>query len=140
MGKFIIRLIALMERMKIFKKKFIIDYSGKGVSLNQFYDGRHWTHRDKLKKHFIPLFRSLIEAKVGKERMTHFGIILLYNSRHDTDNVVGIEKLFTDSLRDTDNFEGWVPDDSKEYFKFFLIAPDNSLYHNSYRFILIKIA
>lgn len=136
---FIHRVIKLAEKFKLFKKIYTIDYEGKGVSLNQFYDGRHWTHRDKLKKKFIPLFRGLLEKEMKDDRMHEFGIIMLYNSRHDTDNIVGIEKLFVDSLRDTADFEGWVNDDSKNYYKFMMVIPDNTLVHNTYKFLVVKI-
>jgi hypothetical protein len=67
---------------------------------------------------------------------------LSYNSRHDPDNVVAMEKIFIDTIKqDVDPqgnvlYEGYIKDDSKRYCRGVILRPDESLPYNSFKFAL----
>lgn len=113
---------------------YTVEYNGKGVSLNQYYSQGHWSQRHGIKKKYKPEFEELIE-EVGIPKMTEFGLVIYYNSRHDPDNVIGFEKIFMDCLKEME----LIPDDSKHYYKFCAVIPDLDLPNNTFLFNLQKI-
>lgn len=117
------------------KEQISIVYEGKGVSINDFYSQGHWTKRNKIKKEYKPIFSKLINSS-GIPEMDSFAIIIEYNSRHDPDNVTGIEKLFVDTLKD----EGRIIDDSKKYYKFYGVTPNLELKSNTFIFNIYNLS
>ena len=138
-----------LEELKDNYKSFTIRYEGKGISLNDFYSQQHWSVRDKIVKKYKPMFRDLLTKELGSlelgqaERLDEFVLILEFWSRHDTDNIVGLEKVFMDALKQNDRKgkeqDGWVIDDHKKYYKFFGIKPNDSFKNNEFVFHLIKL-
>ena len=51
----------------------------------------------------------------------------------DVDNVVGMEKVFTDCIKGR-----LVEEDDKRYFKGLMIFYDHKLPHNTFEFVLIE--
>lgn len=117
------------------KKPITICYKGKGVSINQFYSQGHWTTRNNIKKEYKPIFEKMIEEK-EVPKMNEFALLIRYNSRHDPDNVTGMEKIFVDSLKSMNVIE----DDSKKFYKFYGVYPDLTLEPNTFIFNIFKIS
>lgn len=129
----------LVDLKKNFKC-YQIKYSGTGVSLNQFYAQGHWSARSNLKNKYKPIFQKALKETIGDDSMDKFVIILEYNSRHDTDNIVGLEKIFTDAFKKDKDGNGWATEDSNKNFLFFGIKPVKKLPHDQFVFNVIKIA
>lgn len=110
-------------------------YKGGIPSLNDLYGTKHWTSRYKDAVKYHTVFKALLYSKLGKpkKQTEKFSIYIFYNSRHDTDNIVGIEKYFTDMLVK----ENYVPGDSKAYFRSLVIVPDEELDKNTVEFVFI---
>jgi len=125
--KFIEGLQKENEELKLFK----LEYKGRGVSLNKIYSQGHWSVRHKVTKEYETIFTDLLEGNV--DHMEKFSLWIFYNSGHDPDNVVGMEKLFTDCLKGK-----YVHDDSKKYFRGFGIWPDETLERNTFQFYILK--
>ena len=105
----------------------VVIYEGKAISLNDFYQSKHWSHRQKLKKKFNAIFRNLFkEFRIG--RYEKFEITIYYNSRLNPDNVIGLEKVFTDTLNKYNHIE----DDTKKYYKGVSIYPCEQFKTNTY--------
>lgn len=143
MREIIGRFVRLCVKLKLFKVVTKVTYTGKGVSLNQFYSQGHWSARSNTKKKYRKIFDKLLENNKRMRWMNKFSLIIFYNSRHDLDNVVGMGKVFIDCLkREVDREgnvtrEGFVYDDSKRYYKGLGIFPDEKLPINTFEFILI---
>ena len=106
-------------------------YEGPIVSNNKFYAGTHWTTRNKIKDNYHMVFRSLLKkAKVPK--FNEFKIDVLFNSRHDCDNIVATLKLFVDCLKGE-----YTPEDNTKFFKGFSINFDPTLNKNTVVFQII---
>lgn len=113
-------------------KEIKVTYNGKGVSLNSYYSQGHWSKRQNIKKKYSAIFSVLLSELNTQTRFSEFVIYVFYNSRIDPDNVGGIEKVFTDTLRR----EGFVADDNKKYCKGIYFIPDTSLEKDTYEFIV----
>lgn len=123
-----------MIEVKEFEECFNVLYEGQGVSLNKFYSQGHWSVRNNIKNKYKPIITLLLkEAKVPK--MDEFGLVIEYNSRHDPDNVTGMEKLFVDSMKEN----GLIIDDHKKYYKFYCVTPNLELANNTFIFKIYKI-
>lgn len=139
------RLLSLCKRLKIIKNVVTITYQGKGVSLNKFYSQGHWGTRSAIKKKFRKIFDELFVESKDLVWMDQFALVIYYNSRHDLDNVVGMEKVFMDALkRETDKQgrlirKGYVEDDNKKFYKGMVILPDTDLPTNTFEFHLIDL-
>ena len=119
-----------------------IVYKGQGVSLNDWYSQGHWSKRSALKKKYVPIFKEQFREIIGKDILKKFVVILEYNSKHDTDNITGLEKLFTDALKINDkngDGEGWILDDAKKYFRLYLVKPNEELEKNEFVFYVTKL-
>lgn len=133
MRKYFEQLIASLKRKgEVIRTKKIV-YQGGIPSLNDLYGTKHWTsrHRDAVKYH--ELFTWLLRSALGtpKEKSGKFSVFIFFNSRHDTDNIIGIEKYFTDMLVKM----GYVEDDNKKFFRALVIVPDERLKKNTVEFI-----
>jgi hypothetical protein len=111
-----------------------IVYQGKGVSLNDYYSAGHWSRRSKIKNTYKVIFNDLF-TEANLSHMEKFSLVIRYNSRHDVDNVTGLEKVFIDTLR-----EEWVKEDNKKYYRGYMVFPDEELPTNTFEFYLIEHA
>lgn len=97
-----------------------IRWSGKHISLNDWYSSKHWALRKKQKdtwyKHFLSLLSDTVQLRT-------YRLEIYYNSRLDADNVITHGKLLNDFLKD----RGWVVDDSPKFCKGVSITYDDSL-------------
>ena len=121
---------------------FDVTYNGKAISLNDLYSQGHWSKRSSIKSKYRSIFDKII-AQQDLKWLNKFSLLLLYNSRHDVDNTVGMEKIFVDSLKREEKNgivfrEGFIKDDSRRYFKGLCIFPVNDLPMNTFKFILIE--
>ena len=132
MAKVIRRLIELFARLGIIGGHTKLVYTGELFSLNQLYSSGHWRTRSNLKKKYREIFGSLIK-EYNPVKKNKFSLIIFYNSRHDPDNITGMEKMFTDVLKT----EGVIIDDSKKYYKLYCVVPDSSLPKDTLNFYLI---
>ncbi len=132
MKKIINGLIRALLNSGVFGKNYKLTYCGKGVSLNQYYSGGHWSKRAKLKNTYKEIFLNLLDnIKISK--MDKFVLVMFFNSRHDTDNVIGLEKLFVDTLKEG----GYIIDDNKKFFRGLMIFPDETLENNTFEFNIL---
>ena len=131
MVKFVVRIVKLALKFGLIKDVYKFVYTGKGVSLNEFYSQGHWSRRSKIKNKYKAIFEKMLEG--GKiEWMDQFSLLILYNSRHDPDNVTGMEKVFMDTLKGD-----YITDDNKKFYRGFAIFPDESLPTNTFEFYLL---
>lgn len=142
--KIIYRVLKILKNVGAIKEVHKLTYEGKGVSLNKFYSQGHWSTRHRIKTSFRIIFQKLVDDYGNLPWMDEFSVLIFYNSRHDPDNVVGMEKLLIDFLKqDVDKNgniikDGYLKDDSKRYYKGLMISPDTSLPNNTFEFILIS--
>ena len=121
-----------------------IKFKGKGVSFNAIYSAGTWHTRSAVKNKFKKIFRDLIEKNEDMRWMDQYLLDVSYNSRHDPDNVIAMEKVFVDTLkRDVTkdgevNYEGYIWDDSKRYCRGIVLRPDESLAYNTFKFVLYE--
>lgn len=115
-------------------ESYEVTYNGKGVSLNDYYSSSHWSNRHRLVKKYKPMLQVMLE-KAGVPQMEEYAMVILYNSRHDPDNVVGLEKLVLDTMKKM----GLIIDDSKKYYKFMAILPEPEFKQNTFEFNIVKI-
>lgn len=130
--------------MSLNKRIWQILYTGKGVSLNDFYSQGHFSKRNEIKKKYAEIFNKLIlEEKV--EPIEKYILTCYFNSRHDTSNVSGMVKIFEDTLAGVHNrrkgigfyeYPRMIPDDSKKYCLGIEIYPDLELPLNTFKFII----
>ena len=113
---------------------FEVKYEGQGVSLNKFYSQGHWSTRNNIKNKYKPIISDLLKDN-NVPKMDEFGLIIEYNSRHDPDNVTGMEKLFVDSMKENE----LIIDDHKKYYKFYCVVPNLELDNNTFIFKIYKI-
>lgn len=126
------------------KRSWEILYTGKGVSLNDFYSQGHFYKRNELKKKYAKIFSELI-ADSGLVPIEKYILTCYFNSRHDTSNVAGMVKMFEDTLAGDHNrrkgfgiyeYPRMIPDDSKKYCLGIEIYPDLELPANTFKFII----
>lgn len=118
-------------------KTFKIVYTGKGISVNEFYNKNHWIGRKQLVDKYHPIFQKLIDDNMPEMNILKYSLIIYYNSRHDPDNVIGTGKVFVDVLRGKSGGYKFLGDDNKKYCKFIGIVPDENLPHNTFELNLI---
>jgi hypothetical protein len=145
MKQLIVRIIKLLYRLKVIKKVIKIVYTGKGVTLNDFYAQKHWSARYALKTKYNAIFQQLFIDSKDLTWMDEYSLVIFYNCRMDLDNVVGTEKLFLDSLKQKKDRhtgeivrEGYVYDDSQAYYKSLVVLPDKTLPKNTFEFYLLQ--
>lgn len=121
-----------------------IRFRGQGVSFNAIYSSGTWYTRSRIKNQYKEIFGKLILADKDLRWMDKYVIDLSYNSKHDPDNVVAMEKIFIDTLRQERDKEknvtkkGYIYDDSKRFCKGVVLRPDESLPFNTFRFVLYE--
>ena len=107
-------------------KEWTITYTGKWVSLNAYYQSRHWAVRNKLKNEWKEKFGWLLK-EAGVQWMDAFCVSVKFNSRLDTENVIGGLKILVDTMKGV-----YIEDDTKKYYKGVSIEPDETLDKNTY--------
>lgn len=123
-----------MEKRGQIKGAHKIVYKGRGVSTNDYYNSGHWSNRHRLKKKYLELLYPILAEELSGKKLDKFGIVMFYNSRHDTDNVVGFEKLFLDIInKDLDV----IKEDNKKHYRMLTVIPDESLDTNTFEFHLL---
>jgi hypothetical protein len=107
-----------------------ISYTGQLVSSNKFYSSGHWAIRSAIKNKWISIYSALcLEAKM--KPFKSFDLRVIFNSRHDIDNVGANIKLLADSLKGK-----YIKDDSPDYFQSMSIKRDKSLPKNTIEFYI----
>jgi len=109
-------------------------YQGQGVSTNDYYNSGGWWKRNKLKNDYKPIIVDLIKDSLLGKKLDQFGLIIFFNSRHDTDNVIGFGKIFVDVLKDELDI---LVEDNRHKYKLCACVPDLTLPMNTFEFIVI---
>ncbi len=130
--KLVYLVLKILHKLGIIDKIWSLDYSGKIFSLNDLYKQGHWAIRSNLKNKYKKEFLSLL-AKYEVEPCKKFYLIVFYNTRHDTDNIVGFTKVFVDSMKDI-----LIPDDGKKYYRGLCIFPDESLPKGHLEILIVR--
>jgi hypothetical protein len=119
---------------------YTIIYKGKAFSLNDIYASGNqkgaFFKRKNIKDKYSKIFKSLMEESEELVPFDKFYLCITYRSRHDADNVVGMGKVFVDTLRED---KKWVPDDGTKHFRGMLTFVDEDLEQNEFRFTIIDI-
>ena len=121
-----------------------IIYKGKGVSFNAIYSAGTWHTRSSLKNKYKKVFLDLLKENEDIHWMDKYVIDVIYNSRHDPDNVIAMEKVFIDTIKqkvDPDGnieYYGFIRDDSKKYCKGIILRPDDNLTYDTFKFVLYE--
>lgn len=131
--QFIVRILKLLSRLKIIGKVISFTYKGAGLSLNKFYSQGHWTDRNSVKQEYKAIFQNILKQAKGKYYFEKFYLLIFYNSRHDVDNVVGMEKVFVDTMKGD-----IIPNDGKVNYKGMMIFFDDNLPFNTFEFVIIE--
>lgn len=126
--------IKSLTKLGFIKKTYTVTYQGPGVSVNDYYSSKHWHVRSKIKEKYKDIFLSLFYPVFGKDKIKTYCIVVFFNNGYDVDNVVGIEKIFVDTLR----YYGTTENDTKTYFKSLIIAADKTLPKNTFQFLVCK--
>ena len=124
---------------------YLIKYIGKPFSLNDIYvsgnqKGAFWK-RKNIKDKYSAIFRDLMEESEYLVPFNKFMLCIFYNSRHDVDNIVGMGKVFADTLRSDPKkgIVGYVPNDNKKHYRLLTVVVDDSLELNEFDFMIIDI-
>lgn len=133
MRKFILRILRVLTRLNIIGNTIVFKYTGEAVSLNKFYAQGHWRTRQQIKEKYKALFSKVIDTNIPAEVLDNFYLIIFYNSRHDCDNVIGMEKIFMDCLKGK-----IIVGDGRVNYKGVMIFYDITLPKNTFEFILIE--
>lgn len=112
---------------------FTITYKGKGFSLNDLYQQGHWSKRHNLKKKYEDIFIDLIQKKKVYKFSDPFRLYVTYNSRHDVDNVIGMAKVFIDTLKGD-----YIPEDDIRYYKGVQVVYNKELPVNTFKFKITR--
>jgi hypothetical protein len=110
-----------------------ITFKGSIPSLNSYAGGKNFYAKAKVIKDIKSDLRLLC-IKAGFYKVDKFCIDVEFNSRHDVDNVVTIEKIFVDSLKGR-----YIEDDNKKYFRGLSIRPNEELPMNTFILSVISI-
>ncbi len=108
---------------------FSVTYQGAGFSLNDLYQQGHWSKRHNLKIKYSSIFLELLKKRNIKKFDDPFKLYIKYNSRHDVDNIIGMGKVFVDTMKDV-----YIPEDNKKYYKGVSVDIDESLPSNTFKF------
>jgi hypothetical protein len=110
-----------------------VTYQGKILSLNDYAGGKHWGAKEKWKnptKDFL-LKAMLIE---GFTPVENFSVRVRFNSRHDIDNIIPLEKVFVDVLKGR-----YVPEDDKRFYRSLTIEYDPALPKSTFVLSLVEV-
>ena len=97
-------------------------------SLNEWYQGKHWSKRKKLKDEWYVRFLSLLRCH-KKQIFNSYFLVLQYNSRLDPSNVITVIKMLEDTMKK----DGWIIDDSAKYCRGLTIMPDCKMKKHTYK-------
>jgi hypothetical protein len=133
MRKFITRIIKFLIKLGVLGKVVTFRYTGKGISLNKFYSQGHWSTRHNIKQEYTKKLAPVIAHAMGKHFFEEFFLLIFYRSRHDVDNVVGMEKMLMDMLKGH-----VVSGDGNKAYKGLMMFHDKNLPMDTFEFILIE--
>lgn len=111
--------------------KVIFEWTGRQISLNTWYESKHWSERQNAMKDWHEFFGTLIlmqRSKIPKP-CECYEITLIYKSNIDPSNTIAMVKLFEDSLQKMDIIKG----DDKRYCKGIHLVPDTKFKHRQYK-------
>jgi len=136
----LVRLLKYLDE-KLIKDCYTIKYKGKPFSLNDIYvsgnsKGAFWK-RKNIKDKYGKIFEDLLEEAHSQDKLKHFErfyLCIFYNSRHDVDNIVGMGKVFADTLRIE-----YVANDNKKHYKGMTIFVDEDLELNEFDFMIMDL-
>jgi len=131
-AKHILRFINLLVKFKIVKNVYKIRYVGKIPSFNDIYETKHWSVRYNLSQKYHKIFAILFKA-AKLPKIQEFSLYMTFNSRHDVDNLIAIEKFFTDALTQGK----YIENDNQKSFKSIHIVLDRDLPTNTVDFTII---
>jgi len=111
----------------------VFKWAGKGLSLNEWYESKHWTQRNKIAEEWHMFFKKFLIQPYP--RFDKYEIILTFNSRLDASNVITKIKLLEDLLQK----EKIIENDNNKYCRGLHIIPDLTMKKNSYCIIVKNI-
>jgi len=75
-------------------------------SLNQWYAGKHWSYRTKMKKDYSFIIRSQFKKTFKKDKQYNLEYNFYFKTKPlDADNCVAMGKLITDTIFEDDRWD-----------------------------------
>lgn len=112
-------------------KEIVLEWKDNHVSLNEWYSGKHWIFRQKLKEKWLKFSEELFEP-YDKVDFDTYSMKVSHHTRLDCDNVTSVIKFINDFMKKN----GWCKDDSSKHFKKFSIEFDDSLPKNGIKVVI----
>lgn len=109
-------------------RQWTLEWSGRHISLNQWYSSKHWAVRQKQKTDWHKFYEDLLH-KAGVVPIPAYRIKLVYNSRLDPCNTITMVKLLEDTMTEL----GLIPNDTKKYCRGIELEPDLEMKSGEYR-------
>lgn len=104
----------------------VLEWQDVDISINKWYQNRHWSFRHKEKQFWANLFIRMLPKRA--RQADKYTIYMRYNSRLDPTNVTAMVKLAEDTLKK--NY--YLTDDTKKYCKGIVIEPDDTMNKKHY--------
>lgn len=108
----------------------VFSWADKHISLNDWYSGKHWSNRNKIKDEWCMFFTQMIAKPYPV--IEKYTMELRYNSRLDPSNTMPMLKILEDTLQKL----GILKNDNKNFCKGLNLIPDESMKTNSYSITL----
>ena len=109
-----------------------ITYKGSIPSLNSYAGGKNFYAKAKVIKDIKSALRLLC-IQAGFHKVNKFCVEVEFNSRHDVDNVITVEKIFVDSLKGR-----YIKEDNKKFFTGLCIKYNETLPMNTFILSIIE--
>ena len=109
----------------------VLQWENRHVSLNDWYSGKHWSYRKKMKDEWMK-FLFVQFSSVPKVQFDKYQVEIFHNTRLDCDNLVTISKVLNDFMKKN----GWCIEDGKKFYKKMSIEVDNLLPKNGIKVII----
>lgn len=112
-------------------RELVFQWKDNHVSLNEWYSGKHWIFRQKLKEKWLK-FAEVLFQDYDKFCFDTYQMKIYHNTRLDCDNIVSVSKFMNDFMKKN----GWCIDDNKKYFKKLIIEVDDELPKNGIKVVI----
>lgn len=114
-------------------RKLVFSWSGKSVSLNQWYSSKHWSIRNKQAQEWHRFFNNFLISPIPF--FEKYSIKMEHNSRLDNSNVIPMIKMAEDAIQRA----GIIKDDTTKYGKSITIEFVETMKRGSFKLSFIEL-
>lgn len=111
----------------------IFEWSGEHISLNKWYESKHWQHRNKAANYWHHFFKKMLPKH--QNSFVRYTMTLEYNSGLDVSNTITMIKLCEDLLQT----EKIIKNDTKDYCKGIHLIPVDEMPKFTYKLTVKEI-